>query len=921
MNAIENLIKEKGGDFNYHFVFPSYISQRICFRKSLDITKIQTVPSECYINWNTFIKEHVCICKDKKPVTEAIRQLYSEYVMNKNAKEGEKGKPMFNSLIPKEHAKESSSFSNWVSSVLSSLNCFLEKDSVDEELHDLHILSLDYAKFLSDNSFYEINWQEKTFNDYGNKYVIIYPELIDDFSEYEDFLKQCPKIEFLHISKEAKEPLLREFENTSLEIKYVISEIEELLLKNKVDIKDIALSVADIENLKPYIINECNMRGIPIDLYSREKISKNGFCNFFEAIKDIIETHYSFESIKYLFLNPSIVWKENDFIKNLLEFGIKHNCAYSWEKDGKWNNVWLEAFKSISLYEVDELATIKMFEELKEEIENIYHAPSFPKMKESIQKFFSKYVIEEKTFEIKKNKKQSEAVFKVIKDLCETETQLFFYFDEANINKYKFFLSLLDKIEINLDVNEDALSIFELGVSTAIPYKQHFIINMNQNDGSIISGNFRFLRDDKREAMNIKDIDLTKYVIASYNESENVYFSYSKKLYQGYAIAHSAFKKIENIKEHHKEDSFYNEECYYSEANYKLTKIYQWQLDEIKKAKHFDESFKFSHLDEAYMQKLPSLFERIKKVQYKDEVFAVSATDLNTFFVDCPIKFLLSKILKIKLKDFKALMSDEYMIGNMYHTILEKLYKRIMHSEGIFNKDEINGIYSTFLDEAFSDTFDVYAKTYGPLSKPFMGVMKTQIIKVIKNVFNIDAIFFDHYTQYIIEGKYKNAEADTSLFQFLENDILYLGKMDRVIKDEDGFVILDYKTWTPNTDTKIEDGMLKDFQIPFYVLLLENIEKEKSQEVQKVKAAYFLEILKNKVMRVIKSETIQDGGKRTGKTREEFQENIEVLKKCTKNFYERIKNGDFTAKIRTWEKCNGCIFKRICRTTFTVRGR
>ena len=190
-----------------------------------------------------------------------------------------------------------------------------------------------------------------------------------------------------------------------------------------------------------------------------------------------------------------------------------------------------------------------------------------------------------------------------------------------------------------------------------------------------------------------------------------------------------------------------------------------------------------------------------------------------------------------------------------------------------------------------------------------MEVMKKQIIKVIKNVLNLDALYFDRYTQHTIEGKY----------QFLEDDILYYGKIDRVIKDEDGFVILDYKTWKQNSGIKIKDDILEDYQIPFYVLLLENFEKTQGN-AQKVKAAYFLQIISNEANRVIKSETIKDG-KKAGKTREEFEENIEILKRSIKVFSEKIKTKDFSAKNRTFEKCKDCRFKHICRTNFNVRGR
>ena len=944
MNVVEKCIREKGVNFDYCFVFPNSISQNICFNKALKITGISTLPSKLYISWHNFIKEYFVKDKQKEldEINDGARLLYAMHITERNAKLAQKGEPLFKSIIPPESAKNSSIFANWISSILNELHHFLYKkvECEDAELDDFYFLANDYNNFLKTNNLFEPKWEKSKFINTTQKFIIIYPELIDDFFEYKDVLQENKNIEYLHVKNIEKEETLREFENTRLEIKHVVSEIEALLLsKNEngeslVYSDEIALSVADINSLKAYIAAEFEMRGIPVNFYVRSTLTENSFCSVFMAIKEVVETRYSFDSIKKLFLNHSAFWKIQDFIENLIDFGISHNCAYSWQEGNIWHNIWDETFKTTSILPDSEHHLREAFRTFKKSLELVYNARTFKEMEENIRFFFNEYI---DTNRSSKFDEKTVAVYKrIIKELKQLEVKLNGYFDELSINRYSFFISILEKKEVNLTPNSNGLAVFPYGAASAVPFKYHFVINMNQKNGSVIKRKLIFLRDDKRSVMNVKDVDLSEYFISSYKGMDKVFFSYSKKTYTSYEIAHSAFTNKKKIEERHPEDSFYNEECYFVE-NLKLKRIYKKQQIAIVLAEHFDHAPSFSVIKEPYYDKLPALHDLIKTRQYIDGEFAVSATNLNDYFVDCPVKFLFSRMFGIEKSNFNALMVDSKSIGNIYHSVLEKIYKQIMHTDGKFDKkhllkderslqsDEIP-LYRALAQKAFKDTLDMNARMNGPLLKLFIEVMDNQIMDAVSFVFNFDSTYLDKYVQYIIEGKYKDTIEGKALLTFKEDGILYNGKMDRVVKDSTGLVILDYKTSASKITGSIYNEVaekMKDFQMPFYVFLLEGIEKEKTgketkAEPLKVKGAYFLKLLPKEFVCSIKSDDMPPQDEKNKKTREAFEDAVNKTKKWAQEFKTKVQEGNFAPDDIIWKKCNECQFKYICRTTFVV---
>ena len=991
MHKVENCIKTNGRNFKCCFVFPNSISQRITFQKALDISGESTLPSELYLSWNMFIKEHIEKNENNgfKEVDNTLRHLYAQYIVACNAK-----KTLFASLIPTNC--NTKLFSSWLSSILPQVQPFLYKSFVDAELKDLHLLAKSYSAFLKENNLYESSWSQLQFNESksGNekKYIIIYPELIDDFWQYEQVLKNAENIEFLHVeNSNSEDAILYEAEDTRLELKYVMSQIEDLLLK-KVPLSDIAVSVVDIEALKSYIISEAECRGIPVDFYVQSAINDDRVCSIFKGIQDVYNTHYSYQAIKKLLLKRAIPWKFESEIDAFLTFGLKHNCSISWQDAGMWKNVWEEAFKSLGTRSTEEEGIGKLFALLKENIDAICTACTFDEMAECIEKFISDCV------EVSNIKDESSYFFSKCKEMINTlkgvEKTFNKYLDEASINRYDFFVSLLEKEPLHSDGSGQGISIFPYGAAASIPFKHHFVINLNQRDATIIRGKLKFLRDDKRDAMSMRDVDLTTHFIQSYLGTENIQFSYSKKTYKKYAIAHSFFGKVAPLElasgayqdGYHEGDSLYKEECFYLEKLslakvssakggvskvsatelLKLGKIYKLQKEAMERSGHFENYHSFSILQESCTTRIPKLNHAIESIMMKGGDFAISQSDLHDFFLECPIYFLFKKILKIEEKSLSfSTVEDKVMdrleAGTLYHKIMERIYRKIfVFSEGKFCKSCLScGTLDVMQKDSSSENIsnndsngngykDIAQKVlaeiktdrqYSPLTRVCMHSMHDQFVRAIEDIFSLDAEYFDGYEIYLLEGNLEFASSD---------GILYKGKIDRAMKKNDSIILLDYKTGAKTPSCKIENGKLKDFQMPLYVLLLENgvIEqkdaktdsndssktdskeeqnlqvqidsKEKTElmETKSVKSAFFIKLLKG--MQVCVFEDVKD---KKNMNRQSFETEIDLLKETAIEMRNCVENADFAPSQDIWKTCRECDFRHICRTTFFVRKR
>lgn len=945
MNLIEQTIKTYGRNLQNVFVFPSRIASRLWFQKSLNITGLGTVPSENYMSWDGF-KEFCLASKaaSLSPVSNTVRRIFAQYISRLNSEKAKDGKPLFKSLIPQDYAETGSVFSEWIAGILPQLDHFekryADKGSdflEDDEMKDYLVLKNEYTDFLKKNSLFEPSWVSSEFYSYQKKYIIIYPELMEDFSEHAELLSRQEEISYISCPKfSQKENLIDVYKNSRSELKNTVLQIEKLLSEG-VRADEIAVSVPDIENYAAYIKREFYLRGIPAEFRSGFKLGLEQAGKLFSLIYDCVQNNFAFEFMKPIVLNKHIPWKDREGAEALIDYGVKNNCAVSWKEnkeDTVYKNIWIESFKIN--YERDEIEA-EQKKKARDWFYSFYYAVNRiceSKTFEDLQKnyfLFRKDLIDENLFSEKDNAILGRCI-SCLQELLYLEDKFEAYMP---CDRFKFFISELDKAIYVPQNTGLAVSIFPYRVAAATPFNYHFVLNCSQDHTNIIYNKLSFLRKDKREALGVFETDASSYFFEAYTESPNAVFSFSPHNFNSYLIINNLFeisedeeiknaervnKKIKELKSY---DSFLldypgekEDDSQETSAIYKIQKNAASTFSTLKRKKDF------SYLQNSYDGTSEELNSYMDENLFKDGAIKLSQTDLK-IFTECPILWFLEKVLSVFSENYDAGIFDARNIGNLSHNVLEVLYREISSTDKYFNSKNLDK-YIERASLIFDDLAEKSIDFRGALAKPFIQSLKKRVMEAVNFVLESDASLLDGYAPKWVEEWIE-----------IENDgILYRGKIDRASfpQDERSGVIIDYKTNNMpayssygKKNSSVEEIELTDFQIPMYIFLAESKLKKDSTKEKKnfetIEHAWFLSFVQQKINKVVNdNEAIPVTRSGSERSREDFQSSIDAFINEAERFVELVKNQDFTKPSSvSFETCSTCGFKHICRTAYSVK--
>lgn len=945
MNLIEQTIKTYGRNLQNVFVFPSRIASRLWFQKSLNITGLGTVPSENYMSWDGF-KESCLVSQaaSLSPVSNTVRRIFAQYISRLNSEKAKDGEPLFKFLIPQDYAETGAVFSEWIAGILPQLDHFEKRYadkgsdfSNDNEMRDYLVLKNEYTDFLKKNSLFEPSWVSSEFYSYQKKYIIIYPELMEDFGEHAELLKQQEEIGYIPCPKfNQKENLIDVYKNSRSELKNTVLQIEKLLSEG-VRADEIAVSVPDIENYAAYIKREFYLRGIPAEFRSGFKLGLEQAGKLFSLIYDCVQNNFAFEFMKPIVLNKHIPWKDREGVEALIDYGVKNNCAVSWKEnkeDTVYKNIWIESFKIN--YERDEIE-VEQKKKARDWFYSFYYAVNRiceSKTFADLQKnyfLFRNELIDENLFSEKDNAILGRCI-SCLQELLYLEDKFEAYMP---CDRFKFFISELDKAIYVPQNTGLAVSIFPYRVAAATPFSYHFVLNCSQDHTNIIYNKLSFLRKDKREALGVFETDASSYFFEAYTESPNSVFSFSPHTFNSYLIINNLFeisedeeiknaervnKKIEELKSY---DSFlfdYPEEK--EETSEKTSAIYKIQKNAVSTFSTLKRKKAFSYLQNSYDRVSEELNSYMEKNLFKDGAIKLSQTDLK-IFTECPVLWFLEKVLSVFSENYDAGIFDARNIGNLSHNVLEVLYKEIGSTDKYFNSKNLDN-YIERASLIFDDLAEKSIDFRGALAKPFIQSLKKRVMEAVNFVLESDASLLDGYAPKWVEEWIE-----------IENDgILYRGKIDRASFPQDGRsgVIIDYKTNNMpayssygKKNSSVEEIELTDFQIPMYIFLAESKLKKDSTKEKKnfetIEHAWFLSFVQQKINKVVNdNEAIPVTRSGSERSREDFQSSIDAFINEAERFAELVKTHDFIKPSSvSFETCSTCGFKHICRTAYSVK--
>ena len=939
---------------------------------------VDAVLMERFIAWDTFKGEVVRGKEENKSsIPSILRKFFVSSLISENAASPD-GKTIFKKIINPEFRKDSASFADWISDTLRSLKLWNDTVSslpdykFDDEDGDYLELYKRYSDFLNANNFFEPSWVEPDFSATGKHYVIFYPELLEDYSDYIDIFKNCPDITVVSLPKEelasGKIPCIKYYDSRK-ELRRTILQIRKLCAQNdsktgeKIRWDEVTLNVPDLQTYRPYLERELTKYCVPFVIKAGFPLVQNSAGQVFTEIQNCFNSDFSYESMRSLILDEYIPWKNDKKIlrENLIIEGNKMRCICGFNEGSEHFDSWEEALSATSNQNNREL---EFYRDLKHDISSICTAKSFDAIVQAWVIFKEKY-LEEEEFSKSANDILGRCIT-TLKELAKIENE---YCKDENShlavsNHYDFFMTELSKKIYTPQSKKTGISVYPYKTSAGAYFPHQFVIDSSQRNLEVQYKKLGFLNEEKRVALGLaahdKDSNVSKSFIRLYAadfqnpESEKiVHFSYAENSFSGFAICHNALKQEDAKNSGLDKDDFILQEKSYLMGKevpqpLKLSKAQKEQLEKFQdfnmpenesenEGENEDEN-SLSETSKIVLEKAKfALIEnRSKNLSEKerDGKIVITQSDMKEFF-PCPRKWIFSKVLSLEEESLDSDLMKTYDMGKINHKILE-LFMEDYHKsqeplpvckDGTFEKEhEIFEILKKHAFSAIKDFRGDYSKS--PLSQK---MLESQIEQLAQNILNF---LHDFLKPNLGSGPKPNSKTKTLGYGGCRvhgveksfsaknegKNYNYYGAVDLLLSpstenpNSNGWIIIDYKnTKTPSgKDIKVLNDKLGDFQMPMYVSLV-----KANNDCGAVDVARFYAIKDASTSVAIDINT--------GDCSElDFVPTMEAFGRYSDDFEKIVASKNFApdfSKVDRHEDCSKCNFKAVCRRTYEVAKR
>ncbi|MBQ8678821.1 MAG: PD-(D/E)XK nuclease family protein [Treponema sp.] len=797
MQSVQKLLKEQITNQNSVFVFPTDVACQKWADWAIKNTDCKAVAMERFLAWDKFKGE--CIrakAENLRTVPSLMRKIFAAHLIEKNAKEH-----FFKNLINQKYAAEASSFADWISSMLPSLQMwknlrdrqadelssageisfddenlksFYEKyraaSFTDDEDRDFQILYEEYSRFLSEHSLFDPAWVEPDFSGDGRDYYLICPETLEDWEQYRFKLSGIESLHFVGVPESEGEYESYFFENSGQEVRDVTLFLREMHDEKGIEWSDMAVNVPNMDNFGSYLDRSFSLYEIPHTMRYSRPLSSYGAGAFFAQIQECVENQFSYESLKNLLLNEDIPWENKGTIDNLLLFGRMNNCIctagpLAFEK-GKAVTVWDEAFKNPKddkgkAVNKDELIR-NLYRNLVDLILPIAQAKTFAQIRSAYEAFREMFFDMEAFQNLPLSNNVLSRCISSLNEIVDLEGD---FPDYSVDSPFSFFVSHLSSVQYLAQGENRAVQVYPYRSAALAPYKVQVVLDATQ-DSLSMADSFKpldFMNENKRRifmkmgeldsSLGFSESDPSFDFVKLYQHSaqEKAYFTASRHAYNGeYGFVYGKMSRTdEKLQPKKRRDDFAEEKIRLLKAvslSDIPSKIYARQatgLTAWKKAHSLDK--KDSGLFEKN-EKLTALIQ--KRLSYlKRDSIKVTQTTLKNYF-KCPRRWLFKNLLRLDPPDNEALLIDEFITGTVNHKILELFFASLKSKKWLLaasenDETELGSEYRKLLVSVINEAVDsegknsAFKEIYGESGEKLTASPTT--IRVISSQYKIES--------------------------------------------------------------------------------------------------------------------------------------------------------------------------------------
>jgi hypothetical protein len=921
-----NLILKNLNNEKAIFVFPSESAASAYADWALKEKAAGALRLDRFIAWDVFKSRAIKAARGAglKSAPPALRKLFAAALLEENKQRGAAGeKPVLRALIPAKYAGYSPSFASWIADILPQLSLWAEAAAPSEGAGtplqmDLFALFSRYRLFLEAHGFFEGAWERPPFSGEGKHYFIFYPEALADFADYEKLLAAADSVTLIPAPRVRGKPEVFFYKSAQTEITaaalYILN-----LHNTGCPYEDIIVSVPDMDDYAPFIKKEFTARNIPLVDRNGKKLSAYQAGRLFSCMQNCYTSGFSFASVVSLLSNNALPWKEKNQIAALIDFGLENSCVCSWkEEDGSDIDIWKAShFNSES--------TAVFYADLSAAIRRICGAKIFSDIKKYYFAFRSRFLNMEEIAGSEADSVISRCITELenIDALCTSIPEL------AVKNPFGFFARHISETIYMPQAREGGALLLPYRIAAAMPSAYHIVLGANQNGMAQTNSRLDFLpRAALPPSMQTEEnAGEVFYNLHIEQAQKKAVFFCSEEAFSGFTIPFSLLDAGEAQTGILNEAPF-SPDLFHIERGFLAdgggAAAFGASIHSVQK-NGFEQ---FALRNSPPKDSAASRETSVRRFSVSEcalrrfsggmsDKFNVSASALRPFF-QCSLLWLFESVLRIQGRDGEAHIFDPAIWGSLYHVILKTFFNDIKKNNMILDVQDDNTLppeYIQKLDTAVDYVFNnldtiIYTST---IKRILMHAQKDAAQKkLLRLAGNLFAKF--EGAKVLLTEENLMPAISASILNFDTQGIKpeWNGKPDLVLEMPDGeIVIVDFKSG--NLPEKSDcfankDGILRDFQMPLYRVIVDVALGKKAQ------TGVFAGVKEANV------EVYFSPGKKNKQTPADFDSVEPLLYTQAADYIRCVLKGEIQTYInKHYTMCAGCLYKNICRRTFTTQ--
>ncbi|MFW5694678.1 MAG: PD-(D/E)XK nuclease family protein [Alkalispirochaeta sp.] len=651
-------------------VFPSEVAAAAWRRALAEAPDRGAVRSDRIISWDVFKERAVPVKRSEKPVGRLARRAFALRMLEQNA-----AAPFLSTLVSPEFAHGGAGSAGALTRMLPQLPYLVRHRRVLRSglADDLEVTMEHYREFLAEHALFEPEWELSRAVDLtriAGRPVVFYPELLEDYREYEPLLRG--HIESVPLAGRDVIPA-RRFSSVQEEIGAALDRIEEALRTGTPGHR-VAITAADLEGIRPWLEGEAARRGISLRFAAGSGVGGQSGARLFTHMREVIDSAFSVTAVAGLVLDHALPWNQRAFLRLLVQFGYRGHCY----RDARWEEAFDLAHRILAEGTEREQGSVPVrasqlpiirdrYRSLKRHLQAVRSAKTAAALRRALRMFLDTQLAAPGDPQWSSDGGGTEHVY----ETALTELEAIVRLEERGVEiprPWSFFLEALEERNYVARGDSGAVAVYPYRVAAGIPAQVHCVIGLTQAATRVRSMPPLGVRQDELRAIGWEGNDRSRAFLTAYGSlQESTVLSCSDQGPSGAQVPAAELTVADEARSRTGVGPWHREEQWWrDEAAAPANELYLPQRRGLERALATTLVAPADDLRTEYVE--PKLLQRLPLPH------GYSPSMVDTY-LQCPFSFFMRHILRVRQEEYGFVPDRPAVLGTVLHATLERVLR------------------------------------------------------------------------------------------------------------------------------------------------------------------------------------------------------------------------------------------------------